>query len=35
MNEEYRQAIHKMIDAAQEEEKIQLLYRIVKRYLGL
>lgn len=35
MKEEYRQAIHRMIDTMQEEDKLKLLYRIIKRYLGL
>lgn len=35
MIEQYRQAIHRMIDAVQEEDKLKMIYRIIKRYLGL
>ncbi len=35
MKEVYRQEIHKMINKVQEEKKLKIIYRIIKRYLGL
>ena len=32
---DYRKEIKKLIDKTQNQEKLKIIYRIVKRYLGL
>lgn len=32
---DYREEIKKLIDKTQNQEKLKIIYRIVKRYLGL
>ena len=32
---DYREEIKKLIDKTQNQEKLKIIYRIVKRYLGI